>query len=278
MKCQFCGGEIPDTALFCIHCGQKVTASQPAAPKVQPALDIPEEASQTYTQNVYDTPDSFDSDDEGAETTVLSASDLPAGWRKSMEEAFAQKDAEPDPQPSDNQAAPFMAAAGAADFQPKSEPAPAFQPKNEPAAPASGFGQFQSFDAPKQPSVQDAPFAQPYNQGQGGSFQQGSFNQGGFQPGQTDAYGAKNQSFGAQNQTFGQTGSYPSYNEPYQGPAEKKKSKTGLWIGIAAGAVVLIAAVVLLILQPWKPKMVDIDLNPYASMDFSGKSGSGEFG
>lgn len=98
--------------------------------------------------------------------------------------------------------------------------------------------QFQPYQQPQQPQFQ--PEFQPYQQPQ----------QPQFQP----------------------------YLQPQPSEPAPKKKKAGMLIGIIAGAVALIAVVIVLILTLGKKKVenVDVNLNDYIEVTFTGISGDGE--
>ncbi|WP_205660589.1 hypothetical protein [Amycolatopsis antarctica] len=131
---------------------------------------------------------------------------------------------------------------------------------------------------PPQPGQPYGQQPDPYGQGQGGGYpqsggfpqqgggypQQGNYPQqggypqdGGYQQGGYPQQGYPGQDGGYQQQ-YPQTGAYPQqgYQDPNQygggfgGPPPPKKKKTGLWIGLSGGAVVVIAFLITGFLAP----------------------------
>ena len=289
MKCQYCGGEIPDSAMFCVHCGQKVIkAPEPAAPSFAPEPKAP---------------------DNNASQVMISFGNQTASEPKapsydtSSFQAFAPKEEpkpfapQPEPQPSYQTSSFQPVKEEPKAFAPQPEPQPSFQPQSsfqpvQSAAPQQNF-QPQSNYQPGQPGPAPSnyqpgkPGPQPQNF-QTGSFQpvqsapqrneQPGFQTGSFQPMQS----APQQDFQTGSFQPMQSGPQQGYQQPgYPGGFEpepaKKKGKAGLIIGIIVGLLVIAAAVVLILLKPWKPKPVDVSLNDYATMTFDGRSGSGTY-
>ena len=302
MKCQYCGGEIPDTAMFCIHCGQKVVKPAETKPAIDPsAFDEPETTVLSMDQIAPRTEAAAPSSPAAAIPFTPADPFGPATQQSFSPEPSFQPGPSFQPQSApETNFQPQQSFTPEPSFQPQSAPEPSFQPQQS-FTPEPNFQPEPSF----QPDVPTAPdgfvpigaagskaqgsFTQP--QSQAGSFGQTA---GGFAPqanaqpqGQSFAP-QQNQpaSFGPQGgalNNFQQAGFQQQYGGNFQQSGfepdqPKKKSKAGLIIGIAAAALVLVAAIILIILKPWaKPKTVDIDLNPYASMTFSGNNGAGTF-
>ena len=285
MKCQFCGGEIPDTAVFCIHCGQR--QNKPASEPVKPAFGLapePEPAKPAY-------------DASQVMVSLGGSQPVPEAPKPSFRpEPSFQPEPEPIPEPEPS----FQPS-----FQPTQIPEP--EPVKSSFQPEPSFQPQQSFQTGSFQPVQEPqnnfqtgsfqPVQEPQNNFQTGSFQpqnsfqpqQGNFQpqQGGFQPQQGNFQpqqgsfqpqqgGYQPQQGGYQPQNnFQQGGFQPGGYEPEQ--PKKKKGKAGLIIGIIAALLDIAAVVVLLVVKPFKPKMVDVNLNDYATMTFDGNSGKGTY-
>jgi hypothetical protein len=120
---------------------------------------------------------------------------------------------------------------------------PGFDPNQQPPQGQPGHGQQPGYgQQPQQPGYGQQPQQPGYGQtpppGYGQQPQQPGYGQQPQQPG------------------YGQTpppgyGQQPGYGPGGGLPPAPKKSKTGLIVGVIAGALVLVVAVVLLVMQPW---------------------------
>jgi hypothetical protein len=113
---------------------------------------------------------------------------------------------------------------------------PGSDPNQQPPQGQPGYGQQPGYGSPQQPGYGQS---QPQQPGYGQQPQQPGYGQTpppGY--GQTPPPG------------YGQQPQQPGFGGPPLPPAPKK-SKTGLIVGATAGVVVLAAAVILLVMQPW---------------------------